>query len=173
MSAESDPFDSVSIYRSTDARPGSRARRIWDGATATEDAWCVVRFSPANNRYGCPLKDLSTGTNETLRGGAFGVMGFCDDALPYLMFEDEARNVAARSPLVAPGLLRDAAVPLSSVTWRVVLHDSYDNSRVEAYRGNSYQEALHTFGVGRVLCAAAGVYLKTILEGVVNVESVS
>lgn len=168
-----DPFDYVSIYRSTDVRPGSRARRIWDGATSTEDAWCVVRFSPADNPYGCPLKDVSTGTNETLRGGAFGILGFCDDALPYLMFEDEARKVAASHPLVAPGLLRDAAVSLASVTWRVVLHDSYDNSRVETYRGNSYQEALNAFGLCRVLCAAAGVYLKTILEGVVIAESVS
>lgn len=166
-----DIFDSISIYRSTDKLPltndaAKELSRV-DEQPGDGHVWCVVRHTPADNPAGWPLKDLSTGSNQTVKDSpsTFGKYGFCDDADVALFLMEDAVALAKNSPHVAPGLLRDSVVHVRDIEWRVLFVSRYDHSRVEVYKGRDLNEANRALARCRT-ASHKKQYLHTVFEGV-------
>ncbi len=178
-----DPFDHVSIYKSDDAvrlakddarwRPDDRKRQRDHAArqlarfAIPKDAWVVCRFVKADNAYGCPLHELldpACGLNSSPMHG----YGFKDDAPIATFTEEVAKDLAFHG--YHSGHVVDVALPISAVTWRVLLCSTYDSSRVEMYRGDDLKAAQHAMGEARSAVERARGYLKAIIEGVARRE---
>lgn len=164
-----DLFAHVSVHT---VKPGGHAEECVGPPPSTalvrKERFCIVRFVHGSES-GWPMKDV---VPRLVGGHAIGGLGW-DDESRVAVFQTIEDATRARDGLRTPPRCDDLVVPLSAMTWRVLLFSHYDLSCHLAYRGPDYDDAEQAFGK---MCAAktraekngnGSNYLEAIIEGVV------
>jgi hypothetical protein len=164
-----DLFEHVSVHAVV---PGGHAEECVGPPPSTAlvraERYCIVRFVHGSES-GWPMKDVAP---RLVGGYAIGGLGWNDEAR-VAVFHSIEEATAAMKQLNTPPRCDDHVVPLSALTWRVLLFSHYDLSCHLAYRGQDYDDAEQAFGrmcAAKASAAANGSgasYLEAIIEGVV------
>jgi hypothetical protein len=164
-----DMFDHVSVHRSPLKR-GHAHEALGDIVAPPDKNWVVARFVNGS-RYGWPMRWIAEKLMRMSMGAppALGGLG-SDDTAPVAFFsESDALDVAGTAKF---SIAVDRPAPLALVTWRVLLFSHFDLSAAETYRGNDHDSAVKALGLASLaVLRQRGIYVKAIMEGVVDGEA--